>query len=116
MDNTKLTLYFRRMPLGFLEKTEEGYQYTSYADNEQILRDLLSAHDYRLWGSFKKEKKELFPEFEGILARCLREDIQKDAGIVPQDSLWEKLVKLSRLDYLTPNLYVQQAPVPERWR
>ena len=109
-DTTKLTLFFHRMPLGVLEKTENGYRYTSYADNEQELRDLLIAHDYTLFGSFKREKKELFPEFKEILKSCSREDIRKDAGIDPHDSMWEKLVKLSILDFLTPNLYVQRAP------
>ena len=110
MNDIKLTLFFRRMPLGVLERTEKSYRYTSYLDNEQTLRELLIAHDYTLFGSFKREKKELFPEFKEILTNCSREDIQKNAGIDLQDSMWEKLVKLSRLNYLTPNLYVQQAP------
>ena len=107
-DCTKLTLYFRRVPLGFLERTEGGYQYTSYIDNEQILSDLLFASDYTLFGSYQREKKELSPEFTEILTRCSRKDIRESAGIDDRDSMWEQLVKLSRLSFLTPNFYVQQ--------
>jgi len=110
MPNIKVTLYFRFIPLGFLEKTENGYVYTSYIENEQQtqIMQLLKVYDYSLWSSFKRTKRKLFPEFERIVRECSRADIIKSAGIDSQDSMWDKLVKLSRLSWFTPNLYVQQ--------
>ena len=107
MSATRLTLFFREIPLGFLERTEKGYRYTSYPENEQIAYDLLLANDYSLWHSIRREKKILFAEFEQILQNCRRKDIVEDSGILDTDSRWEKLSKLAALQWFTPNLYVQ---------
>ena len=112
-DDTKLTLFFRRLPVGFLRRTADGYQYTSYTDNEDLLRELLIASDYGLWRSFKRQSGKLFPEFKEILDSCSRKDIISSAGINETDSMWEKLVKLSRLSFFTPNFYVGQTPESE---
>jgi hypothetical protein len=109
-DNIKLTLYFRRIPLGVLEKIENEYIYTSYIENEQQtqLMQLLTTYEYSLWGSSKRKTRKLFSEFEEIIIRCSRADILEYASINPQDSAWDKLIKLSRLQWFTPNFYVQQ--------
>ena len=110
-DDVKLTLFFRRIPLGVLERTENGYRYTSYIENEQkAVNDTpLLAYGYRLQFSSGRESPKLFPEFMGIIDSCSRKDILEQTGISPQDHPWEKLVKLSAVEWLTTNLYVQQA-------
>ena len=106
--DTKITLHFRRIPLGVLERTENGYMYTSYPENEQTIHELLLAYGYKLWHSFKRENRMLFPEFEHIIKNCRRKDILEFAGITDRDSRWDKLEKLSRLEWFTSDLYVQQ--------
>ena len=108
-DNTELTLFLRRVPLGVLKKNQDGYSYTSYIENEQQTKimDLLEAYGYSLRGSFNRQNCKLFPEFRGIINSCSRADIQERAKISPQDSMWDKLVKLSQLNWFTPNFYVQ---------
>jgi hypothetical protein len=114
----KLTLLYRRIPLGVLEHNENGYAYTSYIENEQIAAgNLLLGPEYGLCGSFKRGSRKLFPVFEGILTKCSkREDILRRANIAPKESRWEKLVKLSQLQWFTPNYYVQQTGDTEEER
>jgi hypothetical protein len=51
----------------------------------------------------------LFPVFERIVQDSQRSDILEAAAINPEDSLWEKWVKLSRLKWhQSNNFYVQQ--------
>jgi len=97
--------------MGVLERTERGYMFSSNLENEQKIKDvgILTSHDYSLWHSIKRENKKLFPEFVQIINNCRRADIIKAASITPQDSMWDKLVKLSRLSWYTPNFYVQPA-------
>jgi hypothetical protein len=104
----RLTLFYRRVPLGVLEKNENGYAYTSYIENEETTRGFLHDYQYGLRGSFKRESRKPFPVFEEILENCSRKDIQERANINPKDSKWEKLVKYSQLNWFTPNFYVQQ--------
>jgi len=106
----KIILYYRRIPLGALERTENGYMYSSDFENEQKVKNigLLTYSEYSLWNSTKRESKKLFPEFLEIINKCSRADIVEMASITSQDSMWDKLVKLSRLEYFTPNFYVQQ--------
>ena len=103
----KLYYFFCDTPLGFLTKTEKGYAYTSNIDNEQKFRDHTAVScEYSLWGSLNRESRELFPEMERILRECSRKDIQERAGISPQDSKWDRLVKLSRLSFYPAGFYV----------
>jgi hypothetical protein len=107
----QLTLFYRGIPLGVVERTENGYRYTSYTENEQepLKRRWFTQSDYNLWGSFKREKPMLFSEFEKIISDCRRSDILEAAEINPKDSLWDKLVKLSHLNWhQSNNFYVQQ--------
>jgi len=112
VETIRITLCFRDLSLGILERTPSGYRYTSNIDNEQAARELLMAYDYTLWGAVGRESKALFPEFEHILRACRREDIVEIAGITERDTMWERLVKLSQLQWGTPNFYVQPDPIP----
>jgi len=104
----KLVYYYRDVPLGVLEKTEKRYVYTSNIANEQKLRDNIAVRaNYELWGSFKRESSELFPEMARLLEKFSRQDIQERAGIKPEDSVWEKLVKISQLNVYPAGFYVQ---------
>jgi hypothetical protein len=103
----KISLCFRQLQIGVLERTSDGYSYTSNRANEQEIRELLGTFEYKLWDSKNRLSKILFPEFERILKSCSREDIVKRARLNTDDTKWNKLVKLSRLNWLTPNLYVQ---------
>ena len=106
----KIGYYYRGILLGMLEKTENGYSYTSDTANEQYIMDgqLLTSDEYKLWNSYKKESKTLFSDFEHVLNRCQRKDILEDAKISSTDSKWEALVKLSKLSWNTCNTYVSQ--------
>ena len=106
-NNSTITLFFRRLPLGELQKTEKGYSYTSNSANEQELRDLLLAYGYNLWSSSARESAALFPVFMEIIASCSRKDIMQSAAIDPDDSPWQKLIKLSRQKWLTSGFYVE---------
>jgi len=108
-DNMKLTYYYCSIPFGVLEKTKSGYSYTSYTANEQILltQGLLDYSEYGLWNSSKRESKTLFPDMVQVITECSRRDILERAGIRPQDSRWEKLVKLARLKFFPRGFYVQ---------
>ena len=110
-ENLKIGLYYRGCQFGFLEKTENGYSYTSNIRTEERYRpsQVFPQADYSLWGSFKRGSKTLFAEFKYILYSCCRrEDIVGRARIEQNDSDWEKLVKLSKLDWFTPSFNVQQ--------
>jgi len=106
----RITLYFYKTPMGVLERNEKGYVYTSYIENEQMLRErrLMSDSEYSLWGSYKRGSKLLFPEFERIIEQCSRQDIVQNAEINSDDSKWDKLIKLSRLQWYPRGFYVQQ--------
>jgi len=105
----KLTYFFCRIPLGVLEKTDNGYAYTSYTANEHWLlnRGSLCYSEYGLWDSYGRESRKLFQDMEELLAQCSRRDILERAGISPQDSRWEKLVKLAQLKFFPSGFYVQ---------
>jgi len=104
----KMAYYYCDVPLGILEKTEKGYAYTSNIDNEQKLRDNIAVRaNYELWGSFKRESRGLFPEMEMLLKKFSRQDIQERAKIKPEDSVWEKLVKISQLNVYPAGFYVR---------
>ena len=109
MMSNKVTLCYRGLVLGVLEKTDCGYMYSSHYDNEQKARDsgLLTKSEYSLWYSKKRESKKLFPEFVEIINSCRRADIMELAYITTKDSTWEKIVKLSQLDWHTTNFYLQ---------
>lgn len=102
----QLHYYFCDVPLGVLTKTEKGFADTSNIANEQKLRDhIVVSCEYNLWGCLNRESRELFPEMERFLIKCSRKDIQEMAGISPQDSKWDKLVKLSRLRFYPSGFY-----------
>jgi len=94
----KLKYFYCTTPLGILERTPNGYKYTSNVRNEQRLKEgyLLTEANYGLWNSSGAESSELFPDIERVLD-TRREDIWERAGVTPQDSKWEKLVKISQL-------------------
>ena len=117
-DNIKLNFYWRGYRLGQIEKTKNGYIYTSNIKNEQRY-EMEICSTYKLFGSNERESAELFPEFkktiEGIetaLPRILVKDAPKyqygsemDAlikvalekwNISPDDSEWDKLVKFAQ--------------------
>ena len=106
----KIGYYYRGRLLGELEETKNGFSYTSNIDNEQYFMSshILTPSEYELWNSCKRVSKTLFSEFESLLKRCSRKDILETAGISSTDSKWEALVKLSKLEWNTPNTYVGQ--------
>ena len=108
----KLSLYYANTKLGDLEKTENGYIYSSNISNEEELKinGVITNSEYSLWYSSKREEKTLFPEFERILEKCSkREDILQLAEIDPNDSEWEQLVKLSGLNWFQSSLCLRQS-------
>jgi len=106
----KISLFYCGMELGWLEKTEKGFSYTSNIEVEQEIREerIRIETQYKLWSSIEREEKNLFLEFEHILMACRRSDIVQDAGIDSNDSRWDKLVKLSKLRWFPQGFYVQQ--------
>ena len=109
-NSTKLTFFYCDTPLGFLEKTENGYSYTSYIENEQMLKDkqFLFDFEYDLWYSSNRNSRELFTDIENFLEDFSRADIQERAEINPQDSVWEKLIKFASLNIFPSGFYLQQ--------
>ena len=95
--------------MGVIEKLENGYAYTSNIRNEQKLAEgyILTSVNYNLFGSNKKESRVLFPEFKALVEN-LRADILERAEINPDDSEWERLVKLSKSPAFSSGFYVQQ--------
>ena len=112
----KLYFYYRFTVLGYVEKTDAGYLYTSNIRNEQKLKDSmhLRENNYNLFDSCKRESEVLFTEFKRIIpykeldvngqlvpfreGGCRRGCRIKDAaGIDEEDSDWEKLVKISKI-------------------
>jgi len=105
----KLKYMYNTHEMGVLEKVEDGYQYTSNAHNEETLlnQGVLMRNEYGLWGSQKRTSNMLFAEFQEFLAETTRRDILRRAEITADDSDWERLVKLSRLQYFPRDFYVQ---------
>jgi len=110
--NMKLTLFYCDLQMGVLEKTEKGYVYNSNIENEERMIDLIESKllpdsVYSLWYSYNRVSKELFIEFQRIVSKAKRRDIVERAEITSNDTLWEKLVKLSELRYYPTGFYVQ---------
>ena len=105
----RIYYYYCSTVLGFVEKTEDGYKYTSNIPNEQNLKRnlLVTESRYTLFDSFERECKELFPEFKDFI-RSMRPDIINRAKINSGDSEWEMLVKLSKLKYYPSGFYVHE--------
>ena len=108
----RLTYYYCTTPLGILEKTPNGYKYTSNVRNEQRLREkrILSNMTYSLWNSCGEESSELFPDIERVLDET-RENTLEMAGVTPQDSKWDKLVKVAQLRAFPSGFYLQVTKV-----
>ena len=97
--------------LGQLSITpNDEYVYNSDLQNEERLlrRRVLTKSEYGLWDSKNKTSKTLFPDIKMILKNFSRADILEIVGITPTDSDWDKLVKLSKYEVQSTNLYVQQ--------
>ena len=94
VDEIGIKLFYCSTLLGYLEKTENEYVYTSNIPNEQMLKEkrTLTESEYGLWNSFKRESQKLFPDFEDLLKQWSRADILKRANITPEDSEWENLL------------------------
>ena len=124
----KIYYYYGTTVLGFVEKTENGYMYTSNIPNEQKLKSkwLITESDYKLFDSFERESEELFPEFKKLIpgddpdeydpmtyyqnayySRRIRPDIIDRAKINFGNSEWEMLVKMSKLNWFPSGFYVQ---------
>jgi hypothetical protein len=105
----KLKYFYCTLPVGILTKTRKGFSYSSNIEAEQDLlrKKLLSYTEYGLWDSKNREADDLFTDFNLLVAE-LRKDIITRANIFPQDSNWEKLVKLSDLDFFPSGFYVQR--------
>ena len=104
----RIYYYYCSTVLGFVEKTEDGYMYTSNIPNERELKKnlLITESRYTLFDSFERESKELFPEFKEF-CRSMRDDILCRAKINSGDSEWDMLVKLSKLKWYPSGFYVQ---------
>jgi len=109
MNEEKLKYMYCEREMGILEKVENGYRYTSNVANEQALLEegLLAYSEYSLWFSHNRESQKLFVDFTKFLEETSRRDILERAGITPEDSKWEKLVKLSKLMWFPRGFYVQ---------
>ena len=105
----QLRLWYCSRQMGMLERTKQGYKYTSNTESEQQLlrQGALDRSEYDLWGSKERESKALFEDFEKILEETSRKDILERAGINSNDSQWDRLVKLARLKYFPRGFYVQ---------
>jgi len=105
----QLTYYSFGTPLGILEKSNIGYIYTSYTGNEHYYREYKRpAHfSYELWNSDKKGLLLLPYDIYEFLNNCKREDIVAKAKIEPNDSEWERMVKLSKLNVMEGRFYVK---------
>ena len=109
----KICYMYGKKKLGVLEKTEDGYVYNSDLANEQYFRDRMiltySCKSYSLWHSANRKSRALFPEMMNVVRSCWRADILEHAKINPNDTPWERLVKLSQLKWYPNNhFYVQQ--------
>ena len=128
-EQMKVGYYYGSRLLGILEKTEQGYSYTSNTVNEKVLSDrwLLFSGEYPLFNSYKKTSNILFPDFKRILFNedvfagakifgfehnskwGIRKDIMERAKISSDDTEWDVLVKLSKLSWFPSNgFYVSQ--------
>ena len=123
----KIFYYYGSTVLGFVEKTENGFMYTSNIPNEQKLRSerLITESDYKLFDSFERESEELFSEFKQLIPgndpdeydpttywqnpynRRVRPDTIDRAKINFGDSEWEMLTKMSKLNWFPSGFYVQ---------
>ena len=116
--NMKICYYYYDKRLGVLEKTKDGYVYNSDIANEQYFRDKMmlkySDRKYGLWHSTNRKSKMLFPEMMNVIRSCRRADIVERAQINPKDSLWDRLVKLSKLNWFPKGFYVQQFSEDEK--
>ena len=105
----KLKYFYNTTPLGTLEKTQEGYKYTSNVRNEERLREkrILSNMNYSLWNSSGQESADIPPDIMKALA-TMRGEILERAGVTPEDSIWDVLVKVSRRKTLPSGFYLQE--------
>jgi len=110
-NDEKLSVCYRTVVLGQLSKNSNGdFVYESNLQNEEKLlkQGVLTKSEYELWGSDKRSSDTLFPDIKNILKNFSREDILATAGINSSDSDWNKLVKLSKFEVGSTNLYIQQ--------
>lgn len=101
--------FFRDIELGVLsfdDKTKE-FVYNSNIENEQKAKKYGAMFFYSLYNSIDRRQKSIFSEFS-IFTMCLsRDDIVKDAGLKKEDSLFEKLEKLSKLKINNDEFYIK---------
>ena len=104
----KLKYFYGTTPLGTLERTPKGYKYTSNVRNEQELKDgyILINSNYSLWNSSGEESLELFADIKEVLDTT-RGDILERAGVTPEDSTWEMLIKIAQRPTFPSGFYLQ---------
>ncbi len=102
-------LCFREYELGVLsfDKENEEFIYNSFIESERTALELYDLDGYYLAGSHNKRSKRLFSIF-GEFAACLtRGDIVRLAGILSEDSLFEKLDKLSKINMIDDGYHIR---------
>ena len=105
----KLTYFSFGTPMGILSKANIGYIYTSYVGNEIYYKDYKNvAHiSYELWNYNEKSFFNFPFDIREFLSNCKRKDIVEDARIEPCDSDWDRLVKLSKLNFGDSRFYLK---------
>ena len=103
----KLVYNFRDLPLGELQYDVDSkeYIYNSYIKNEAIAKkQTLGLLDYHLYNSRNLKSKDLFIDFKMWIDHN-RGDIIKMCKIGKDDSDWEKLVKIAKINNITMGDY-----------
>lgn len=102
-------LCFREYELGALsfDKKSEEFVYNSFIESERKAFEKYGLDAYFLLGSRNKRSKRLFLQFGEFVACLTRGDIIRLAGICSNDSLFEKLEKLSMINMIDNAYYIR---------
>lgn len=93
--------------LSFDEQTKE-YIYNSNLENEQKAKEKYSAMEfYYLSNSVDRRSKRLFDNFTEFSSSFDRSDIVRKAKIEKDDSIFEKLTKIAKLNLFYENFYIK---------
>lgn len=108
----KLDYVYGDTVIGQLEKKADGkFIYTPNVTNQKKLLErnkALGGLERGLWNSESIESDELLAAFDRVIKDFSREDIIKKAQINAEDTKWDKLVKLSKLNVFASTFHVRQ--------
>ena len=98
----KMIYRFFDIPLGVLEKREDGFIYNSFPEGEKYVRETVCdwmLEPYTWFNSVDLEIKELPDSIVEWVMDCTRPerpDLVKSFKILETDSIWERLVKITK--------------------